>query len=63
VTQIGCYLSMALAGLITFDNVDSGAVLDYSILSGKTSNDAVVLLSTGAAIYLTNGSSARIAHP
>jgi uncharacterized membrane protein len=53
-TRIGRYLSMALAGLITLDNVASALVLDYGILSGKTSNDAIGLLSTGAAIYLTN---------
>jgi len=53
-TRIGRYLSMALAGLITLDNVVSALVLDYGILRGKTSNDAIGLLSTGAAIYLTN---------
>jgi hypothetical protein len=45
---------MALARLITHDNVASALVLDCGILSGKTSNDAMGLLSTGAVIYLTN---------
>jgi uncharacterized membrane protein len=53
-TRVGRYLSMGLAGLITLDNVVSALVLDYGILIGKTSNDALGLLSTGAAIYLTN---------
>ena len=55
-TRMGRYLSMALAGLITLDNVASALVLvlDYGIVSGRTSNDAIGLLSTGAAIYLTN---------
>jgi uncharacterized membrane protein len=53
-TRVGRYLSMSLAGLITLDNVVSALVLDYGILTGKTSNDAIGLLSTGAAIYLTN---------
>src|SRR5450631_2990330 len=53
-TRVGRYLSMALAGLITLDNVVSALVLDYGILTGKTSNAALGLLSTGAAIYVTN---------
>ena len=53
-TRVGRYLSMALAGLITLDNVVSALVLDYGILTGKTGNDALGLLSTGAAIYVTN---------
>jgi uncharacterized membrane protein len=53
-TRVGRYLSMALAGLITLDNVVSALVLDYGILTGKSSNDALGLLSTGAAIYVTN---------
>ena len=53
-TRVGRYLSMGLAGLITLDNVVSALVLDYGILTGKSSNDALGLLSTGAAIYVTN---------
>jgi hypothetical protein len=53
-TRLARYLSMALAGLITLDNVVSALVLDYGIVTGKTGNDALGLLSTGAAIYVTN---------
>jgi hypothetical protein len=35
---------MALAALITLDNVVSALVLDYGILTDKTSNDAIGLL-------------------
>jgi len=45
---------MALAGLITLDNVASAFVLDRGILTGRAGSDTVVLLSAGAAIYLTN---------
>jgi len=53
-TRFGRHFSMALAGLITLDNVVSAAVLDHGILTGKASNDAIGLLTTGAAIYVTN---------
>jgi len=53
-TRIGRYLTMALAALITLDNVVSAFVLDRGILTGHAGNDAVRLLSAGAAIYLTN---------
>lgn len=53
-TRFGRHFSMALAGLITLDNVVSAALLDHGILTGKTSNDAIGLLSSGAAIYVTN---------
>ena len=53
-TRIGRYLTMALAGAITFDNVVSAFVLDRGILTGKGGNDAIGLLASGAAIYLTN---------
>jgi hypothetical protein len=53
-TRVGRYLTMALAGAITLDNLVSAFVLDYSIVTGKTGNDAIGLLSAGAAIYLTN---------
>jgi uncharacterized membrane protein len=45
---------MMLAGAITLDNLVSAFVLDYGIVTGRTSNDAIGLLSAGAAIYLTN---------
>jgi hypothetical protein len=53
-TRVGRYLTMALAGAITLDNLVSAFVLDYGIVTGKNSNDAIGLLSAGAAIYLTN---------
>ena len=53
-TRIGRYLTMALAGAITLDNVVSAFVLDHGILTGKAGNDAIGLLGAGAAIYLTN---------
>jgi hypothetical protein len=53
-TRVGRYLTMALAGAITLDNLASAFLLDYAIVTGKTGNDAVGLLSAGAAIYLTN---------
>src|SRR5450631_398617 len=36
------------------DNLVSAFVLDYGIVTGKMGNDAIGLLSAGAAIYLTN---------
>jgi hypothetical protein len=53
-TRVGRYLTMALAGAITLDNLASAFLLDYAIVTGKTGNDAIGLLSAGAAIYLTN---------
>ena len=53
-TRVGRYLTMALAGAITLDNLASAFLLDYAIVTGKTGKDAIGLLSAGAAIYLTN---------
>ena len=53
-TRVGRYLTMALAGAITLDNLASAFLLDLAIVTGKTGNDAVGLLSAGASIYLTN---------
>lgn len=53
-TRVGRYLTMTLAGAITLDNLASAFLLDYAIVTGKTGNDAIGLLSAGAAIYLTN---------
>ncbi len=53
-TRLGRYLTIALAGAITLDNVVSAFVLDHGILTGKAGDDAIGLLSSGAAIYLTN---------
>lgn len=53
-TRTGRYLTIALAAAITLDNVVSGFVLDRAILTGQAGDDAIGLLSSGAAIYLTN---------
>ena len=39
---------------ITVDNAISAWILDYDIITGKTSNNAPALLFGGGAIYLTN---------
>jgi hypothetical protein len=53
-TRVGRYATWVLLGAITIDNTLSAAVLDVRILSGEVSNDAAVLLGSGAAIYVTN---------
>jgi uncharacterized membrane protein len=53
-TAWGRYASLGLVAVITLDNVVSAVLLDHDILTGKASNDPTGLLTTGAAIYLTN---------
>ena len=53
-TRFGRHLTIALAAVITLDNVVSAFVLDRDILTGRTGNDAIGLVGSGAAIYLTN---------
>ena len=53
-TRVGRAASLLLVVAITVDNVFSAIYLDHAILSGKASSDALGLLSSGAAIYLTN---------
>lgn len=53
-TLIGRYATWFLLGAITLDNILSAAVLDVKILSGEVSNDAAILLGSGAAIFVTN---------
>ncbi|MDT5128734.1 MAG: hypothetical protein QOH54_4378 [Mycobacterium sp.] len=53
-TKIGKYASWVLLGAITIDNTLSAIVLDTHILSGQVSNDASLLLGSGAAIFVTN---------
>ena len=48
------YVSLALTALITAANTASAIFLVKALLSGTSSNDAKVLLGSGAAIYLTN---------
>jgi hypothetical protein len=53
-TVIGKYASWVLLGAITIDNTLSAFVLDARIISGAVSNDAALLLGSGAAIFVTN---------
>ena len=53
-TVPGRYASLALVFAITVDNAFSAGFLDYDILTGKASGDAVKLLASGIAVYLTN---------
>ena len=53
-TRIGRHTTRVLLAAITIDNTASAAMLNYNILSGQVSNDASVLLGSGAAIFVTN---------
>jgi hypothetical protein len=53
-TQLGRYASWVLLGAITLDNTLSAVLLDARIISGEVSNNAAVLLGSGAAIFVTN---------
>jgi hypothetical protein len=53
-TRLGRVASLTLLAAITFDNTCSAALLDGKIITGKVSNDAAVLLGSGAAIFITN---------
>jgi hypothetical protein len=53
-TRLGKAASLILLGAITIDNTASAAVLDYHILTGTVSNDAALLLGSGAAVFITN---------
>lgn len=53
-TVHGKYATWALLAAITLDNTLSAAVLDVRIVTGEVSNDAMLLLGSGAAIYVTN---------
>jgi uncharacterized membrane protein len=52
-TTFGTWTSYVLLAAITLDNSLSALILDIRILSGEVSNDAAVLLGSGAAIYVT----------
>lgn len=52
-TTFGQWASYLLLAAITLDNSLSALVLDIRILSGDVSNNAAVLLGSGAAIYVT----------
>lgn len=53
-TRAGRLGSIALVAAITIDNAISAAALDLSIIHGRTGQDAIGLLASGAAIYATN---------
>ncbi len=52
--KYGKWITYALLAAITVDNTASAIVLDYRILTGEVSNDAAVLLGSGAAVFITN---------
>ena len=52
-TTFGTWASYVLLAAITIDNSLSALILDIRILSGEVSNNAAVLLGSGAAIYVT----------
>ena len=53
-TITGKYASWVLLAAIAVDNTLSAFDLDRHILSGEVSNDASVLLGSGAAVFVTN---------
>jgi hypothetical protein len=53
-TLLGKYASWVLLGAITIDNTLSAIVLNARIITGEVSNDAPLLLGSGAAIFVTN---------
>ncbi|HEX2213732.1 MAG TPA: hypothetical protein VHH12_09845, partial [Mycobacterium sp.] len=53
-TRFGRYPTWGLLAAITADNTLSAAVLDVRIVTGEVSNNAMLLLGSGAAIYVTN---------
>lgn len=53
-TRFGRYTTWVLLSAITLDNTLSAVVLAVGILSGDESNDAAVLLGSGASIIVTN---------
>jgi len=53
-TTVGKWAMWALTAAITADNTTSAIVLDVHILSGQVSNNAGLLLGSGAAIFITN---------
>nr|WP_231992604.1 hypothetical protein [Mycobacterium sp. 1164985.4] len=53
-TRFGRYATWVLLAVITLDNTLSAVVLAVGIVSGGESNDAAVLLGSGASIIVTN---------
>ena len=53
-TRHGKYATWVLLAAITIDNTLSAILLDVRIITGQVSNEAAVLLGSGAAIFITN---------
>ena len=53
-TRFGRYATWLLLAAITIDNTASAILLDRRIITGEVSNNAAVLLGSGAAIFVTN---------
>jgi hypothetical protein len=53
-TTVGKWASLVLTAAITVDNTGSAVILAKRILGGQVSNNAGVLLGSGAAIFVTN---------
>ncbi len=53
-TRRGKYATWVLLAAITIDNTLSAILLDVRIITGQVSNEAAVLLGSGAAIFVTN---------
>jgi hypothetical protein len=53
-STVGKYLSLLVVAAITVDNAISAGLLDHDILTAKASGDAIGLLGSGGAIYITN---------
>ena len=53
-TRVGKAATFVLLAAITIDNTASAVILDYRIITGQVSNNAAVLLGSGAALFVTN---------
>ena len=53
-TRLSKAASLLLLAAITIDNTASAVLLDYHIVTGTVSNDAALLLGSGAAVFITN---------
>ena len=53
-TPFGRYLSLSLVAIISLDNGFSAALLDFKLIHGTAGGQAVPLLTSAAAVYLTN---------
>lgn len=53
-TRFGTFATWVLLAAITIDNTASAVMLDIRIITGEVSNNAAVLLGSGAAIFVTN---------